>query len=274
MQQIHAVYFSPTGTTRKTCLTVAQTVSEAFLLPLSVEDFTRPQKRLEPLHYGPEDLVVIGLPVYAGRLPNLLLPYLKTISGNHTKTVPLVLFGNRNYDDALLELGLLLEEQGFELIAAAAFVGEHAFSHELGAGRPDRRDMRKIREFGETVSEKLKNDAVPVRSIWELLSEEECPLKPYYTPRDRQGNPINILKVKPKMDPSKCIGCGRCASLCPMGSIDPKDVSSIPGKCIKCGACEKGCPAGAIYFDDPGYLYHLSELEAQYTRRAKIAVFL
>lgn len=273
MQQIHAVYFSPTGTTRKTCLTVAQAISEAFYLPLSVDDFTRPEKRIEPLVYGPQDCIVIGLPVYAGRLPNLLLPYLKSIRGDHTKAVPLVLFGNRNYDDALLELGLLLEDQGFELIAAAAFVGEHAFSRELGAGRPDRRDMKKIREFGEEVSEKLKA-GTPAKSIWELLGEEERPLKPYYTPRDRKGTPINILKVKPKVDSAKCIGCGRCASLCPMGSIDPADVSQIPGKCIKCGACEKGCPAGAIYFDDPGYLYHRSELEAQYARRAKVSVFL
>ena len=273
MQQIHAVYFSPTGTTRKTCLTVAQTISEALLLPLSAEDFTLPDKRKEALSYSAEDIVVIGLPVYAGRLPNLILPYLKTLRGQNTLAVPLVLFGNRNYDDALLELGLLLEAQGFSLIGAAAFVGEHAFSRELGAGRPDRRDMKKIREFGENIAVKLKEKAAP-KSIWSLLHEEERPLKPYYTPRDRKGTPINILKVKPKLDPSKCIGCGRCVTLCPMGSIDASDVSVINGICIKCGACEKGCPAGARYFDDPGYLYHRSELEAQYSRRARISVFL
>ena len=95
------------------------------------------------------------------------------------------------------------------------------------------------------------------------------PIRPYYTPRDRHGNPINILKVKPKTDPDKCGGCGLCAELCPMGSIDPADVSQVRGICIKCCACVKKCPSGAKYFDDPGYLFHQHELEDVYTRRAE-----
>ena len=100
------------------------------------------------------------------------------------------------------------------------------------------------------------------------------PIRPYYTPRDRHGNPINILKVKPKTDMTKCSGCGLCAARCPMGSIDAADVSQVNGICIKCCACVKGCPAGAKYFDDPGYLYHKSELEEIYGRPAKNEVFL
>ena len=273
MQQVHAVFFSPTGTTRKTCLRVAQTVSDLLQLPLAAEDITRPEKRRTPLAFGPEDIVVIALPTYAGRLPNLLLPYLETLRGDRTPAVPLVLFGNRSPDDSLPELGLLLEAQGFWLMAAAAFVGEHAFSRELGAGRPDRRDMRKIDAFAEAAAQKLR-DGAPRRSLWELLGEAERPLKPYYTPRDRRGNPINILKVKPRVDPAKCLHCGRCVTLCPMGSIRAEELPQIGGVCIKCGACEKGCPAGAVYFDDPGYLYHRSELEAQYARRAPVQTYL
>ena len=97
----------------------------------------------------------------------------------------------------------------------------------------------------------------------------ETPIRPYYTPRDRHGNPINILKVKPKTDPDRCGGCGLCAELCPMGSIDPVDVSQVRGICIKCCACVKKCPSGAKYFDDPGYLFHQHELEDVYTRRAE-----
>ena len=97
----------------------------------------------------------------------------------------------------------------------------------------------------------------------------ETPIRPYYTPRDRHGNPINILKVKPKTDPDRCGGCGLCAELCPMGSIDPADVSQVRGICIKCCACVKKCPSGAKYFDDPGYLFHQHELEDVYTRRAE-----
>ena len=272
IQRIHAVYFSPTGTTRRTVLTIAQTIADKLEKPLNTFDFTLPAARLKALRYGSSDAVVIGLPVYAGRLPNLMLPFLNTIRGEDTPLIWEVSFGNRNYDDALLELGLLMERQGFKPTAAAAFVGEHAFSRELGAGRPDRRDIRKVRDFAAKAAEKLKSGKS--EGVWQLLKEEERPLRPYYTPRDRKGNPINILKVKPKVDREKCIGCGRCVALCPMGSIDPRDISQYLGVCIKCGACIKGCPEGARYYDDPGYLYHKSELEIEYARRAEHSIFL
>ena len=102
----------------------------------------------------------------------------------------------------------------------------------------------------------------------------EEPIRPYYTPRDRHGAPISILKVKPKTDMALCGGCGLCAARCPMGSIDPADVSQVKGICIKCCACVKGCPSGAKYFDDPGYLYHQHELEEIYARPAENALFI
>ena len=161
----------------------------------------------------------------------------------------------------------ILQQDGFRCVAAGAFVGEHSFSRTLGAGRPDDGDMAGQAAFAREICEKLagqagtENTPVAVRG--------ETPIRPYYTPRDRHGNPINILKVKPKTDPDRCGGCGLCAELCPMGSIDPADVSRVRGICIKCCACVKKCPSGAKYFDDPGYLFHQHELEDVYTRRAE-----
>ena len=99
----------------------------------------------------------------------------------------------------------------------------------------------------------------------------------YFQPQDRHGISIDIRKVKPKSNPQKCLhsaDCHLCADVCPMGAIDPSDITRIPGICIKCGACTKKCPAQAMYFDDPGYLYHKSELEDLYRRRADNAFFL
>ena len=73
---------------------------------------------------------------------------------------------------------------------------------------------------------------------------------------------------------AKCTHCGWCAAHCPMGSISVEDPQQVPGVCIKCCACVKGCPTGAKYYDDPGYLYHKSELEEVYARSAENAVFL
>ena len=272
LEKIWAVYFSGTGTTRRTVERIAGGIASRLTLPAESVDFSRPAVRQETLRFGEKDLVVFGTPVYAGRVPNVLLPFLRErIMGGGALAVPVVLFGNRNYDDALIELRNILAADGMHPIAAGAFVGEHSFSRVLGANRPNAEDEALMDEFAARVAELAAGlDAAPVKSVAVRGKE---PLRPYYTPRDRAGNPINILKVKPKTDMSRCGGCGLCADLCPMGSIDPADVSAVRGICIKCCACVKGCPTGAKFFDDAGYLYHQHELEAQYARPAENEVF-
>ena len=272
LEKIWAVYFSGTGTTRRTVERIAGGIASRLNLPAESVDFSRPAVRQETLGFGEKDLVVFGTPVYAGRVPNVLLPFLRErVVGGGALAVPVVLFGNRNYDDALIELRNILTADGMHPIAAGAFVGEHSFSRVLGADRPNAEDEALMDEFAARVAELAAGlDAAPVKSA--AVRGQE-PLRPYYTPRDRAGNPINILKVKPKTDLSRCGGCGLCADLCPMGSIDPADVSAVRGICIKCCACVKGCPTGAKFFDDAGYLYHQHELEAQYARPAENEVF-
>lgn len=272
LEKIWAVYFSGTGTTRRTVERIAGGIASRLNLPAESVDFSRPAVRQETLRFGEKDLVVFGTPVYAGRVPNVLLPFLQErIVGGGALAVPVVLFGNRNYDDALIELRNILAADGMHPIAAGAFVGEHSFSRVLGADRPNAEDEALMDEFAARVAELAAGlDAAPVKSA--AVRGQE-PLRPYYTPRDRAGKPINILKVKPKTDLSRCGGCGLCADLCPMGSIDPADVSAVRGICIKCCACVKGCPTGAKFFDDAGYLYHQHELEAQYARPAENEVF-
>ena len=131
--------------------------------------------------------------------------------------------------------------------------------------------MAQMDDFARTAAQKIRALAALPAAPVSVAGQE--PIRPYYTPRDRHGAPINILKVKPKTDMTLCGGCGLCAARCPMGSIDPADVSQVPGICIKCCACVKGCPSGAKYFDDPGYLYHQHELEDIYSRPAENAVF-
>ena len=272
LEKIWAVYFSGTGTTRRTVERIAGGIASRLNLPAESVDFSRPAVRQETLRFGEKDLVVFGTPVYAGRVPNVLLPFLRErVVGGGALAVPVVLFGNRNYDDALIELRNILAADGMHPIAAGAFVGEHSFSRVLGADRPNAEDEALMDEFAARVAELAAGlDAAPVKSA--AVRGQE-PLRPYYTPRDRAGNPINILKVKPKTDLSRCGSCGLCADLCPMGSIDPADVSAVRGICIKCCACVKGCPTGAKFFDDAGYLYHQHELEAQYARPAENEVF-
>ena len=274
IKHVWAVYFSGTGTTQKVVTTLSKSVAQGLVCDWQEYCFNLPKDREQELSFGPQDLVVLGVPVYAGRVPNLLLPYVQgKIKGNGALAVPVVLYGNRNFDDGLMELRNVARDNGFHPITAGAFVGEHSFSRILGAGRPDSEDMALVQTLAEKTIDKVKAlTEAPAQAV----EVEGCdPIRPYYTPRDRHGEPIkDFLKAKPVTDPDKCVKCGLCARLCPMGSIDPNDVSNVVGKCIKCCACVKKCPMGAKYFDHEGYLYHQHELEDQYAgRRAESKIF-
>ena len=273
IKTVWSVWFSATGTTQKVVTALSKSLAQQLGTGWKEYSFNLPKAREEDLTFGPEDLVVLGVPVYAGRVPNVLLPYLRShLHGSGGAAIPVVLFGNRNFDDALIELRDILAANGLRAAAGAAFVGEHSFSRVLAAGRPDGEDMAHLSAFAVDAAEKIRAlKAIPEEPA---AVRGETPIRPYYQPRDRQGNPVNILKVKPLTDMEKCDNCGLCARLCPMGSIDAADASQITGICIKCCACVKKCPKGAKYYTDEKYLYHQHELEEGFARRAEPEVFL
>ena len=273
-KKVKGVYFSGTGTTEKIVNFCASKIANDTNLDLEIIDFTKPENRREPLVFSKEDMVVFGMPVIAGRVQNLMLKYLNKIEGGHAICMPVVLYGNRNFDDGLIELRDILEERGLKCLCAGAFVGEHSFSKVLGAGRPDREDFKLAEELALKfieISKKIEEGWVPEAHV--LVPGFEKPYREYYKPKDRYGNHIDIRKVKPKTDKNKCQDCKLCVTICPLGSIDYEDVSKIEGICMKCCGCIKKCPNGAKYFDDPGYIYHKEELEEMYQSYSKSQIF-
>ena len=270
IKTVYAVYFSATGNTRKVVTTLANALAESFEVPLEVLDFTQPQSRQEQYSFTKTDLVVFGTPTYAGKVPNKLLEFVKTgFAGNDALAVPVVTFGNRSFDNSLAELCACLEGEGFHTVAAGAFACQHAFSDTLAAGRPDSDDMTVLAKLGSAVVGKVGK-----------MTEYPAPIAvdgdadaPYYVPKGLDGQPAKFLKATPKTNMDKCTNCGVCASLCPMGSINPANVAEITGICIKCHSCVKNCPEGAKYFDDEAFLSHKAMLERDFMRRAEAKIF-
>lgn len=271
IRKVWALYYSATGTTDKAVNTIAEALAQALGVPMERVGFTRPAEREKEYSFTETDLVVVGSPTYAGKLPNKILPDFQTkLHGNGALAVAVVLFGNRSYDNSLAELSAVLEADGFHTVAAGAFVGRHAFTDALGEGRPDWDDRREMTAFVKAIADK-------VVSLTEIPAAVVVPgdaAAPYYVPKGTDGQPAKFLKAKPQTDVGKCTNCGACARFCPMGAIDPENVTAVPGTCIKCQACVRKCTRHAKYFDDAAFLSHVAMLEQNFTEPKKNEVFL
>lgn len=268
--KITAMYFSPTGTTKKIIDKITFKIEEKNGNKVKVNhiDFTLKSEREKSIEFGADDVLIIGVPVYAGRVPNVLLKYLDTVKGLNSYAIPIVVFGNRNYDDALIELRNILVSNGFKVIAAGAFIGEHSFSDKLAKGRPDEKDLYIVNEFADDIFELF--DEIPTENI---TVAGQTSLRPYFQPVDKNGNPFDFKRIIPKTN-KNCTDCKLCSEICPMESIDKDDVTILNGPCIKCCACIKRCPVQAKYFDDTNYLKHKEELEIDCEKRCDIEIFI
>lgn len=261
--KITAAFFSPTGNSAMMASVTGFTLAGGLGLPMHMLDLTKPGELHKRHEFGPDDFLVIAMPVYAGRLPSLISPLLrKSIHGNNTPAAAIVTFGNRAYDNALAELRAILDENGFIPNAAAAFCMPHAFVPALGGTRPDAEDERMLHAWVRVMGDNIQTETFDKPDV------PGEPDAPYYQPKGIDGAPVNFLKAKPVTNLRTCLHCGACAKVCPLSAIDKTDVSKVPGKCMKCHACIAICPVGAKYFDDPAFFSHVAMLEKTYTEPA------
>ena len=221
-----ALYFSATYTTKRVVEAVAANLSNE----VTAYDITN-EASTDEVAITADEFVVVGVPVYAGRVPAMAAERLRRFRGDNTPAVVVTVYGNRHYDDAVLELHDLMTEQGFRTISAAAFIAQHSIFPKVGKARPDAEDMSDIKLFAE------KSAAMVAKGFGKISLPGN---RPYKVPG---GIPIYPTASK------KCSACGACARLCPTGAIDPTSPKGVDKtKCIKCGRCIVVCPAKARRF--------------------------
>lgn len=271
IKNIYAVYFSPTGGTQKIAESLSNDLSQLLHIPFQKIDFTILTNRQTRYDFDSDSLVILAIPVYAGRIPNKLLPDLERCLNGSGKTaiIPISVYGNRNYDEALREMLILTEKNGFIPIGAATMISQHAFSSLIAKDRPDFSDFQALTDFSNKIAGKILNN----QELTGITYDRDTPIGPYYTPLKSDHTPARFLKAKPVTDMDKCNNCGICVRKCPMGSISADNVADVSGICIKCQACVKFCPTHAKYFTDVDFLAHIEMLENTYTDR-KEAKFL
>lgn len=255
---VRAVYFSPTRTTK----TIVQEVAGALAAPLgaSVEavSLTLPAQRPADVSCAADDVLVFGFPVYAGRVPVLLRDEFAHLEGRGTPAVVVGLYGNRAFDDALLEAADLLEERGFNVTAAGAFIGEHSLTARVGTGRPDDADIAAAQRFGADLGERLtRSRDLPAPAI-------------------KGSRPYKELKPGADVRPltsDACTSCGICVARCPLGIIDEDDPALVGAGCLHCCACVKSCPEDAKRFSSESTDQVIAMLESKCLERKEPELF-
>lgn len=241
----YRLFFSPTGGTAR----ATELVCGAMETPFVAVDLTLPAARGQHHWLAADDLVVFGLPVYGGRLPQV--PGLfDGLRGENTPAVLCACYGNRHYDDMLLEWKTEMEKRGFICIAAAAIVIPHVYSGVLGHGRPDEADLPAIREFARAVMNKKDRTSVTVPGSFPYKKWE----KPFRTPEKTAG----------------CVKCGLCQKVCPTAAIND-DFVGDPAACIQCMKCVRVCPVGCRQMDMSAVRAYL---ESNYSVRRENEFFL
>lgn len=219
---VFEIVFSPTGRTEK----VSDELAKVFDPNIQKIDLTAPDTDFSSVEISKENICVIAVPSYGGRVPATAVSRLKKLNGNQAKAILVAVYGNREIDDTLVELNDTAVSAGFVPIAAVSAVAEHSIVRKFAAGRPDSEDVSVLKAFAEKI----------------LFAAQGGKIGSLELPGNRPYKEYKGAAAKPVVD-SSCSGCGFCAEKCPVGAI-PKDSPAQTNTeiCISCMRCISICP--------------------------------
>lgn len=220
--------FSPTGSTRAVAQAIAATREQAHI------DLLKP---LSPRIVTADTPLLAVVPVYGGRVPAIAIERLSRLQSQGGAAIAVVVYGNRAYEDALLELKNTLTDCGFRVIAAAAFIAEHSIARSIATGRPHEQDKQTATEFAAAVDAKLAQPAAEQTLV--------------HVPGNDPLKPLPQMPATPIVTDA-CGGCGSCARECPMQAIPAENPRTTDAsRCILCMRCVSICPRQARILPPP-----------------------
>lgn len=220
MEKLYSITFSPTGTSQF----VAEKIAEAFnSIPEHIDICNEIH---EEIHIEQQSVCIFSVPCYGGRVPQVAINRLSHIHARGATAIICVTYGNRAFEDALLELADCVESTGFNVIAGCAIIGEHNIMHIYGTGRPNPSDQKEIEQFSNKVIEKI-NAGLKNRPAF---------------PGNRPYKEYHVAQTEILVDKGACINCGQCALMCPTQAISKDGLQFDRNACINCMRCIELCP--------------------------------
>lgn len=279
INNLTAVYFSPTHTGQRVIRSVAQGTGIARMqeIDLTTDEATSPISIKD-------SLCLVMVPVYGGLVAPTALQRIARLRGEGSVALPMVVYGNRHYEDALVQLRDALQQQGFVVLGGATFVGEHTYSRPgmpIAEGRPDDKDLAFAHQLGQIVygdlCAQLEVASMPAPEARDWHLPYEGTLAQHIDAVPMPGNvPYKVIGKPTPQAPvvsEACHGCGDCVTVCPTHAItvNAQGMSETDiNRCIKCCACVKMCPMQARTFDTP----YTAMLHAKCSERREPEMFL
>lgn len=223
--KLYEFYFSPTGGTKK----AADILAERLDQDIVTVDLTDYKTDFGSISLSLDDVALFAVPSFSGRVPGTAVSRISLINGGNARAVLVCVYGNRAYEDTLIQLYDTVKQAGFRVTAAVSAIAEHSIAHQFAAGRPDAQDQSCLEGFAEQIRKKLSDGTAAKPQI------------PGNRPYRKTGG--SGMVPKPTHD---CTNCGHCAEQCPVQAIDKTDSRRVDGSaCISCMRCIAVCPRSA-----------------------------
>ena len=220
--KVNVIMFSPAGGTARTAEILARELGELT----GAVDIAEHDIFYEGIRADRESITIVAMPCYGGRVPQLAAERFKQVNGSGAKTVLLCVYGNRAYEDTLVEMEDLAKERDFDVIAGIAAIAQHSIVHDFAAGRPDSSDAAKLKEFAKKILAKVES------------GDNSKPKLPGNRPYKKAMGKLGLVPHATK----GCLYCGTCAKKCPVQAIDiDKIFGASRRKCISCMRCVANC---------------------------------
>ena len=224
--KLKLIYFSATDSTKN----ILHKISESMNMSIDEEfNLTNYEYRDFEHTFGKNDVILLGSPVFGGRVPRPAKNRFIGIKGNGAKIVLILSYSDVHYSNSMNEIYEIVKNNGFEIIGMGIFILQHSVIKSIASDRPNENDLEKIKYFGQKLVQNIIENKVPKTKFEDIKTYGK----------------YNIVPIKPKGN-IHCNKCGLCIKLCPENAIEinyPRQTNR--NKCICCMRCVKYCPQKA-----------------------------